>query len=511
MIQRLLSFLAGWESGTTLLIAGSLLVGAIAFALYWRQRHRGSILSDSLTQARNRLDSLQTRDSLTGLFSRAEFDRALEAATARCDQRSERLCVVVVDIDDQRGINDRFGLEGGDQVLREVARRLDECLGAQAGAAARVGADEFALLVPGDRLAGLEAALRIERRFEPVLQIGGRAERISCSIGIACYPEQGARQRLLLNAEVAMRSVKLLGGGAHAEYDPAMGTAQRAQAQLLHDLRIAIEESQFELYYQPKIDARSLQITAVEALVRWNHPQRGIVSPVVFIPLAERHGLIGAIGDWVIAEACRQAAVWRRSGLRMRVAINLSGAQLRRDDLVEFIQARLAEHAIPPGRLTCEITESVAMEDTRVTREAFARLGRAGIHVSIDDFGTGYSSLAALRRRMAAELKIDRAFVCDLETSSDARAIVQAIVQMAHTLELRVVAEGVETQGQRDLLVKMGCDELQGFLFARPMTAQALTLWASDERPASHAELAFRPSLFGETLPPALDSVQPAT
>jgi EAL domain-containing protein (putative c-di-GMP-specific phosphodiesterase class I) len=327
--------------------------------------------------------------------------------------------------------------------------------------------------------------------------------RLSCSIGIAHYPQHGALPMLMSNAVLAMRSVKLVGGAAHAQYEAQMGEGAREQAALLHDLRQALQRGQFELYYQPKVDARSLQVTAAEALLRWKHPQRGVISPMQFIPLAERYGLIGPIGLWVMEEACRQAAQWRQLGLRMRVAVNISGYQMRQDDIVDRIETALASHRIPPGRFTCEITESVAMEDTEVTRRAFERLRAAGVHVSIDDFGTGYSSLASLRRLPAAELKIDRAFVCDLEASADARSIAKAIVQMAHTLGLRVVAEGVETEAQRDLLVAMGCDELQGYLFARPMTAKALELWATGEAPDEGHD--FRPSLFGETQAGELD------
>ena len=276
-----------------------------------------------------------------------------------------------------------------------------------------------------------------------------------------------------------------------------MDIDHRELALLRHDLRQAVERRQFELVFQPKIDAKSLQITAAEALLRWNHPTRGVISPALFIPLAERHGLIIAIGNWVIEEACRQAAHWRDQGLRMRVAVNISGAQLRQEDLVRRIGESLHRHGLRPERFTCEITESVAMEDTLATQQAFEALRGAGVHVSIDDFGTGYSSLASLRKLPAAELKIDRAFVADLEHSADARAIAQAIVQMAHALGLRVVAEGVETTAQRDRLVALGCDELQGFLFAKPMSATALGLWADQDD--AGARPAFRDSLFAET------------
>jgi EAL domain-containing protein (putative c-di-GMP-specific phosphodiesterase class I) len=273
----------------------------------------------------------------------------------------------------------------------------------------------------------------------------------------------------------------------------------REQAELLQDLRLAVANGQLELFYQPKVDARSLQITAAEALLRWHHPKKGMVSPAVFIPLAERYGLIGQIGNWVIADACRQAAQWRDSGLRMRVAINISPYQMRQDDLVERLQETLAQHKLQPGRFTCEITESVAMEDTQVTRRTFAKMRQAGLHVSIDDFGVGQTSLSYLRRLPAAELKIDASFVQDLEFNLDSRSIVDALVRLAHALGLRVVAEGVETEGQRDVLAAMGCDELQGYLFARPMSARALALWALDDGQRTDAQ--FRSSLFQDTAP----------
>jgi EAL domain-containing protein (putative c-di-GMP-specific phosphodiesterase class I) len=221
------------------------------------------------------------------------------------------------------------------------------------------------------------------------------------------------------------------------------------------------------------------------------------MSPVVFIPLAERYGLIGAIGNWVIEEACRKAAGWRGHGLRMRVAVNISGYQMREYDLVERIEAALQRHGIAPERFTCEITESVAMEDTKVTQATFDKMRRSGFHVSIDDFGTGYSSLATLRRIPAAELKIDRAFVSDLEESEDARSIAQSIVNLATALNLRVVAEGVETLGQCDILVGMGCNELQGFLFSMPIRADELERLALGTHRDENVD--FRQSLYSET------------
>jgi len=499
--------LSSWAAGHGELLLGitaASLVLAVGSLLFLLRTLVGAAPAPHEAPADAPVDAaLRLPDHLTGLLSRAAFDQALDEAVLRSDRHAERLCLIYVDIDNLRSVNDVYGHESGDVVLREAAARLVGCLGAGSLAASRIAADEFAFVVRGDRDAGQCAAVFAAAAIARPFSVHHHEIRMTCSIGIAAYPQHGSRARLLGNAVLAMRSVKLAGGGAHAEYDLQMSVAQREQTELLQDLRVALERDQFELFYQPKVEAKSLQITAAEALIRWRHPQRGVISPGVFIPLAERYGLIPSIGDWVIREACRQAGAWREQGLRMRVAVNLSGYQLRQDDLVDRIEAALRRHHIPPSRFTCEITESVAMEDTRVTREAFERLRRAGVHVSIDDFGTGHSSLASLRRLPAAELKIDRAFVCDLDSSEDARSIARAIVQMAHTLGLHVVAEGVETEVQRDLLVGMGCDELQGYLFARPMTAQALALWAADDdRPDTQP--AFSPSLFEDTRPAAL-------
>lgn len=296
------------------------------------------------------------------------------------------------------------------------------------------------------------------------------------------------------NASLAMRSLKSSGGNDYCVYDPAMAVQARDEAVMVNDLRQAVEAQQFTLYFQPKIDAQSLQVTAAEALLRWHHPTRGFVSPVVFIPLAEKYGLMGPIGNWVIEEASRTAAVWLESCLRMRVAVNISGYQMRQDNLVEHIVSVLERHGVQPERFTCEITETVAMEDTAATKLTFEKMRQAGFHVSIDDFGTGYSSLGSLRRLPAAELKIDRAFVTDLETSEEARSIAKSIIDMARALGLKVIAEGVETLGQSNLLVDMGCDELQGFLYSLPIPAEDLQKMAMQRHSGSSTD--FRDSLY---------------
>ncbi|MDE2148072.1 MAG: bifunctional diguanylate cyclase/phosphodiesterase [Burkholderiales bacterium] len=480
------------------LLGAGLLLALLGLWLFRRVSLR---LRRRLAAAQGQLEALRTHDPLTGLLTRQALEAGLEAATRACDDGRRRLALLYVGLDNFRSVNDSDGPGAGDAVLVEAGRRL-AALPGPAPVAARVAGDEFALLVEADRERAWLAAAEVIALLSRPYRVEGREHELTASVGIAVYPDDGSRPRLLAHAALAMRAVKRGGGGAHACYDPALSVDRREQSELLQDLRHALERGELQLYYQPKIDARSLQVTAAEALLRWQHPRRGMISPLIFVPLAEQHGLIGTIGRWVIEEACRQAALWRGRGLRMRVAVNLSPHQLRQDDLVPYIEATLARHGIPPSRLTCEITETVAVEDTEVTRRAFERMRRAGLHVSIDDFGTGQSSLATVRRLPAAELKIDRAFVADL-ASAKARTIVQTIVKMAHDLGMRVVAEGVETEAQRDLLVEMGCDELQGFLFARPMTATAIALWADDD--GDEGQRGFRDSLFAPTLPAPLD------
>jgi EAL domain-containing protein (putative c-di-GMP-specific phosphodiesterase class I) len=325
---------------------------------------------------------------------------------------------------------------------------------------------------------------------------------MSCSIGIAMYPEHGAMSTMIAHVEAAVRATKGQGGATYAFFDSQSANRPQEQVGLLKDLREALAKGQLELYYQPKIHAPSGEITGAEALMRWHHPQRGMISPGVFIPIAERFGLIGALGNWVIDEACRQARTWRDDGLRMRVAINLSVYQLREAGLVERIATALKKHEIDPKLLTCEITESMAMDDAETTKEVFGKLRQLGVPISIDDFGTGASSLSQLRKLRPEELKIDRSFVLDLATSNDARAVVDAVVKLAQALSIKVVAEGVETEAQHQILRALGCQELQGYLFAKPMSAKALAAWAmNDIGPRS---LGFRESLYVNTRPLAV-------
>ena len=481
---------SAWWLGAGLLMLGVALLYGVQGAQIRRR------LRSKLIATRSQLNKMHQHDPLTGLVTREEFETQLELAASEGDRGQGSLALLYLGLDNFRAVNEAYGLHVGDSLLVQAADRLLAFVGDPAHAA-RAAGDEFVLLLRVGLADALAAAARLQELLSLPFTVEALPLQLSVSVGISVYPDDGARPRLMAYAAIAMRTVKHGGGASHAHYDVIMVVDMREQAELLQDLRHAIARNELRLYYQPKIDARTLQITAAEALLRWHHPRRGMVSPAVFVPLAERHGLISSIGLWVIEEACRQAALWREADLRMRIAVNISGHQLRGDDLVDQIQASLRRYRIPSDRLTCEITESVAMEDTAVTRDAFERLRRAGLHVSIDDFGTGHSSLAALRQLPAAELKIDRAFVTDLAASEVARSIVRAVVQMAHSLRLRVVAEGVETEAQRDELVRLGCDELQGYLFAKPMTATALASWAAGDGPATGSM--FSPSLFEPT------------
>ena len=391
-----------------------------------------SRLRAELQSAAGRIDDATHNDALTTLPNRASFERRLALAAHRADVANTSVALIFIALDGFKPINDTFGRAVGDQQLCEVAQRLRSGV-SRDDVVARVGGDEFAVLMAFDADKAGVAALA--RRLITVLaepfDLEGRNVQITASVGMVLYPLHGAQSTSLMHAEAAARSVKRSGGAACAFFEPHMIGGAREQLELLRDLRQAIAHGQLELYYQPKVHAPSGQITGAEALMRWHHPTRGMVSPALFIPVAERYGLINELGNWLIEDACRQVRLWRDAGLRMRVAINLSAQQLGQDDLVPRIRDTLARYRIEPKQLTCEITESAAMDDTRATLAVIEQLVAAGVHLSIDDFGTGYSSLAYLRKLPAEELKIDRSFVLDLETSADARAVVDAVVQLA--------------------------------------------------------------------------------
>jgi diguanylate cyclase len=482
--------------GTTGLLASLSVLAAVERQLRLELR---SAIKDLEATALT-LEASARADALTSLPNRIAFEQQLAGIAHAADRSEASMALLYIALDDFKAVNDSFGRQIGDALLQGAAKRLEKLAG-NLHPLARVGGDEFALLMgpSTDQVAATAMAQRIIKALAASTDIEGRHITTSCSIGVVMYPSHGAHSTMLGHGEAATRAAKRLGGGAPVIFEPQMLGNARDQLELLRDLREAIGSRQMELYYQPKIHAPSGAITGAEALLRWHHPKRGMVSPGVFIPIAERHGLIVDIGNWVIDEACRQARVWRDEGLRMRVAINLSVSQLRQPDMGARIAQALAKYQINPQLLTCEITESLAMEDSSTVTRFFEDIAHVGVHVSIDDFGTGYSSLSYLRKLPVQEVKIDRSFVLDLETSADARAVVDAVVKLAQALGLKVVAEGVENEAQSQILRGLGCDELQGFLFAKPMSAKALGVWAmTNDGPAP---LKFRDSLFQETAP----------
>jgi diguanylate cyclase (GGDEF)-like protein len=493
-------------AGVVMGFAVCLLALAVLSALVDRRGgQRAQALAGSLQTANRRLRELAFSDALSGLPNRLHFEERLDVTLARVGRQPSAMAVLFIDLDGFKAVNETFGHASGDEVLREVGRRLMTVARDQ-DTAARAGGDEFLLLVaePGSPEQVAAAAQRtLHALMAPYALPGGSEVRLSCSIGIAMFPEHGPTTRLIANADSAMFAVKRTGGSTYAFFEPRMELEAGDQLELQNDLRLAIERAQLQLFYQPKVDARTRAMTGVEALVRWQHPTRGAVGPAELIAVAERFGLIGAIGQWVIAEACRQIRHWEDQGLRIRVAINLSAHQLRQDDLVQRVRQAFETHRVDAALVTFEITETVAMEDTQATMRSFAQLARAGVSLAIDDFGTGHSSLAYLRTLPARQLKIDRSFIGDLGISGDAMAVVDAVIRLAHALGLRVVAEGVESERQCEILGALGCDEYQGYLFARPMAPDRLALWAAGEA-STQRTVERHPAPERPALPPTL-------
>jgi diguanylate cyclase (GGDEF)-like protein len=472
---------------------------------------RAAQLAASLQAAHDRLASADDAirqsarlDPLTKLLNRVAFEDQLAATITALRgspagaQPPRQIAVLFANITGLRAINDALGHSSGDEVIRQSAHRIS-ALVRTCDVVARFSSDRFLVMMNGVERREDCAALadRIIAAMHEPFDVFGRAVQAGIAIGIALHAADAgdpADQNLIFESDAAMQAARDLGRSSHAFFETHMRKKMSEEFDLVADLRQAIELGQLELHYQPKIDSGRGTLCGVEALLRWTHPVRGAVGPAVFIPLAERFGLINVLGNWVIEQACAQLGDWQRAGVTMRVAINLSAHQLRENDLVARIESMLERHQVDPSLLLCEITESVAMQDIEATQRTLEALGAIGIFLSIDDFGTGYSSLSYLRQLPAKQLKIDRSFVADVEASSDARALVDAIVRLSHALGLAVVAEGVETAAQRDILVRLGCDELQGFYFARPMTAAKLLEWTrSSKRPKD--ALAFSKSL----------------
>jgi diguanylate cyclase (GGDEF)-like protein len=479
----------GWFALLIIVFALAVLsIALLTSVLDLRMESRTATLASSLEDANQELHFLALHDSLTKLPNRALLEDRLEQEIQNAARENTCFSVLFLDLDGFKQINDAFGHHTGDMLLIEVAQRIRTAIRSR-DTLARLGGDEFVLLAKtSDPADAANLAEKLVSAIREPAHIAGHELRISASIGIAIYSGIESEQHdLLKNADAAMYHAKSLGRHGYCFFEESMNDDAQKQLQLSHDLRLAQDRNEFVLHYQPKFDAVGGRMIGAEALVRWNHPTRGLVPPDEFIPLAEKTGMIFPIGKWVLDEACRQMSEWRAAGhIDWTVAVNLSGLQFNHPDLVQLVHDSLKRYALEPRFLMLEITESTAMSDADASMAILQQLSDMGVHISIDDFGTGYSSLLYLKRLPASELKIDRGFVRDLAHDTDDAAIIAAIVALGHTLNLKIVAEGVETVEQQEFLTRLGCNSLQGFLLGRPMPADQFLKAASlsDAAPA---------------------------
>ena len=427
--------------------------------------------------AEERLAHLAQFDPLTGLPNRTLLHDRLSQTVAQAQRQARQAAVLFVDLDRFKLINDTLGHYVGDLLIAEVARRLQHCVRA-GDTVGRLSGDEFGVVL-ADLAHADDAALVAQKVLEALArayQLAGSEAFISASIGIAVCPGDGTHAGdLLRNADMAMYRAKESTRNAYCFFTPEMNQRASARMQLNNDLRHAIERREFVLHYQPKVDLVSGRMQGLEALLRWNHPTRGLVAPMEFVPALEESGLILPVGEWVLEEACAQIGRWQAEGLApVPVAINLSAKQFRRRDLDEVIARALAAAGVAPSLLEVEITESCLMEDPEEAVRLLGCLRRAGVRISVDDFGTGYSSLSYLTRLPLTALKIDRSFVRDAAAKPEAASIVRAVIDMAHNLRFTVIAEGVETEEQVAFLRRHACDQAQGYLFGRPAAAEQM-------------------------------------
>ena len=426
-----------------------------------------------------RIHHLAFHDALTGLPNRTLMLERLQHAVKRSQREHSRLSVTFIDLDRFKGVNDALGHDVGDLLLQEVARRIKGRLRSM-DTVARLGGDEFVVLMEDLRVAGDCACLAEELIAEvarPMQLLGHRVE-IGASMGMAFFPEDGSDPLELMKcADMAMYAAKAAGRNTYRFFQPEMLARTSQRLTLEMDLRHAIAHDELELHYQPQVDLATGRPVAVEALVRWRHPRRGLLPPGEFIPLAEESGLIVELGAWVLNAACRQAGIWRAAGRHLKMAVNVSARELEAGDLVERIGRLATRHGFAPDDLEIELTESAVMANPQHISGIFARLRELGVSVAVDDFGTGYSSLAYLRRLPIDTLKIDRSFVMDADCNEEDAQIVKTILALGQALKLQVVAEGIETQGQADLLRALGCDCAQGYFFSRPLPVKEIEAW----------------------------------
>lgn len=437
-------------------------------------------------EAHDRLAYLAHYDALTGLANRVRLRECVTKALEQAEQRGARSAMLCLDVDNFKSLNDTLGTSVGDGVLQAVAKRLLGCIDAR-DVAARLGGDEFAILIhelPSDDRVHVVARRILESLSQPV-ELFGRKVQVGVSIGIAFMPDHGATlDELLASADLALEAAKDGGRGRLEVFAPQLGEKSRRKQSIERALRDAMSQDALEIHWQPKVDTHTWRVSAAEALLRWRHPTLGPISPAEFIPVAEASGLIDSIGEWVLRNACRQAA---RELPGICIAVNVSPAQFLRPDFLDSVSNALATAGLEPGRLEVEVTESLFMGEVPIALNNLHGLRKLGVRVALDDFGTGYSSLAYLRRFPFDTLKIDRAFVRELMVTKDARAIVAMIIQLAETLGMDTVAEGVEEEAQLDALSDAGCHVIQGFLFAKPMALADLKRFIDKFEAPPHA------------------------
>ena len=429
-------------------------------------------------RAEQRIEFMASHDALTGLPNRTRLGEELTEAMRVASQRGSWVGVVYADFDNFKFVNDSLGHSAGDALLKIMAGRMVAAVGPD-DLVARLAGDEFVVLLidpPRDEAAIGATLHRIRSAVIAPVEIEGRNFRLTSSFGAAIYPRDGdSAETLLANADAAMYRAKEAGGDGLIFYTPEINANLRERLTLLNELRNADPSRDFVLHYQPQVDLRTGEIFAVEALIRWRHPRLGLTPPAAFIPLAEESGLIVPIGDWVLREACRQTKAWQDAGLPpIAVSVNVSARQFRENHIICAVAEALAASGLDPKRLELELTESMVMHDVDRAIETMKELRALGVRLSIDDFGTGYSSLSALKRFPVDRLKIDRSFIQDLPDNEDDRAVASAVISLGQKLNLRVIAEGVETDAQVAFLRDNHCDELQGYHFSRPVPAEAI-------------------------------------
>lgn len=426
--------------------------------------------------AEERIRHLAQHDSLTGLPNRNLFEQRLEEQINLCGSQGRQLAVLFLDLDRFKHINDSLGHHEGDILLKSIAERLRLAISNES-TVARIGGDEFVIMLPNisSHLEIETVIAAMQSALQPTLNIGLHELRISCSTGIALFPDDGVTpQTLIQHADIAMYRAKAQGRNRFHFYNHQLDQEQLERAELENALFHALKQQEFELYYQPQVNIKTGQIDGAEALIRWNRPNHGMVSPDAFIPLAEECGLIADIGDWVLEQACAQMHQWQQDGIKLRVSVNLSALQLDDPDFCEHVADCLDRFGLEADQLELELTESILMKHVDQTTDLLQTLDQMGVHLSIDDFGTGYSSLSYLKRFPLDKLKIDQSFVREISVDKDDAVICRTIISMAENLNLKVTAEGVETSEQLALLAEFGCHQYQGYLFSKPLPAAGL-------------------------------------